>query len=111
MHIMHSRIVSLEKLFTLKMDKFLIRSGDSKRPETAKEPEKCKTKCKETKNMITNAHGCSKIAGLAILHGCERTIVQTLYCHVCRMFPQMYLITAYLYATRTVILEEAFWLN
>ena len=39
-NIMHSRIVSLEKLFPVEMDKFVISSDCSKPPETAKEPEK-----------------------------------------------------------------------
>ena len=44
-NIMHSRIVSLEKLFPVEMDKFVISSdGLKKPPETAKEPEKHKTK-------------------------------------------------------------------
>ena len=80
--------MSLEKLFSLKMDKFVIRSHGSKPPETAKEPEKCKTKVQK-ENMITSTHSCSKIAGLAIFIWLQKAdSLDILYCHVCRMLPQ-----------------------
>ena len=56
------------------MDNSFNRLGSSKPPVAAKEHEKCKTKAQRIHLQVH-----SKIAGLAVLPGCERTIFQTLF--------------------------------
>ena len=100
--------MSLEKLFPLEMDKPVIRSGGSKPPETAKEPEKRTTKAQRDKkygHKRTRLFKDSWFANFTWLQ--KEDSSDTLYCHVCRMFLQIYLITACLYATRTVSTEKS----
>ena len=82
--------------------------GGSKLPETAKQIEKNakqKQRDKEYDHKTTRLFNDSWFHDFTWL--LKDDSLDTLYCHVCRMFPQMYLITACLYATRTVSIERS----
>lgn len=99
-NIMHSRLVSLVKLFTLEMDKFIIRSGGSKLSETSKEPEKRKSKGDKDDRKRTRLFKDSWFSDFTWL--CKDDNSDTLYCHVCRMFPQSADTTSALYTGKSI---------
>ena len=95
--------MSLVKLFTLEMDKFVIRSGGSKPPETAKEPEKRKSKAQRDKDYdrkCTRLFKDSWFSDFTWLRKDDN--LDTLYCHVCRMFPQSADTTSALYTGKSI---------
>ena len=94
--------MSLEKLFSLKMDKFVIRSDGSKPLETAKEPEKGKTKAQRDQDYDRQCTWSFKDSCFADFTGLQKdNTSDTLYCHICRMFPQSTDTTSALYVGKS----------
>ena len=100
---MRSRLVTLVKLFTLELDKFVIRSGGSKPTETAKEPEKRKSKAQRDKDYDRKRTRLFKDSWFSDFTWLRKDDnLDTLYCHVCRMFPQSADTTSALYTGKSI---------